>query len=225
MPENYYSSLKSLLNVLTDPGTVFEKVIGKSEFASPALILCGFNALLAVILLPKIRAAALWMAEHSTVAISPSAKALIPVTATIAAFVGAVLAPLLIWLVVAQVLKFYGDLHKSGQSLGTFFTVAVYGYVPMAIGALIAAGIALATPVENFKRVTVSLAMFMPYTKSFTYAFSTRLNPFTWWSIALWSTGGGKALKKAPFGLAIYLFGLWLIYSLVSTYFVYSQLT
>ncbi len=224
MAQDYFFSVKRLFSVLTEPGRVFKTVLEKPGYIGPALVIFAINVLLAAVLLPKARAATLWMVEHAAVAMQPDVKALLPVMVTVATLLGAMVTPLVVWLVVAYLLKYYGNRLKNEQPLRTLLTVAVYGYLPILIGNLVATVIAVNTPVENFRRVTVSIAMFLPCTKTFTYALLTRFNPFTWWSIVLWSIGGSLVFNRRPLNLGVYLFGLWLLYSLLFTFFFYAAL-
>jgi len=72
----------------------------------------------------------------------------------------------------------------------------------------------LGVPVENVERVSLSLAAFLPFQRSFLYFFLTKCSPFTWWSLILWGIGGAAALKTRPGGVTAYLFVLWFLEAL-----------
>ncbi|MEW6181834.1 MAG: YIP1 family protein [Bacillota bacterium] len=220
MAQDFPSSVKRLFLVVTEPLAVFRIVADRPLFMRPALVLCALNIFMALILLPKIRAATIWMIENNTLKIPPGElgkiKEFIPVTVPLAALFGAVLFPVVVWLMVSLLLRLYGSLRKTVIPFETVLTIAVYGYVPILLGNVVSTGIALSSSVENFHRVTVTLAMFFPYPKTLLYAFLARCSVFTLWSLALWSVGGAVALKTRPIYVGIYLFALWFLYSLLS---------
>lgn len=208
-----------LLEVIFAPDKVFPVIAERPRFLAVAVVFCGVGLLLAVALIPKVQAATLLLVEKQA-ALPPGQVEVVRRTAPTAAAVGSVVSaavlPWVVWLVVAGLLKLHGVLSTRAASFRALFAVAVYGYLPVLIGTAIVTGMALAVPAENLPQVTLSLASFLPYQKSYLYFFLAECNPFVWWSLALWGTGGAAALGVRPGGPIAYLFAWWLVYALVS---------
>ncbi|MEW6171556.1 MAG: YIP1 family protein [Bacillota bacterium] len=227
MAQESSSVIRRLVSVVTEPVAVFKAIVDQPQFMRPALVLCALNILMAVVLLPKIRAATMWMIENGALMIPSSElgriKELLPVTIPLAALFGAALFPIVVWLLVALLLRLFGSLRKTVIPFESVLTIAVYGYVPILLGNVVSTGIALSSPVENFHRTTVNLAMFLPYSKTLAYTFLARCSVFTLWSLALWSIGGAVAFKARSRYVAVYLFALWLLYTLLSSLALLSR--
>lgn len=211
-------AVKRFFAVLTNPGQVFSEIGEQPAFLKPAILACGINVLLVVGLLPKIREFTLWTLKNTPVQIPPEQLAANQGTIVAAAMATSVvttlLAPWVLWLVVAGLLKIYDLFSAGGTKFGTLYAVAVYGYLPVLIGNAIHTAVVAGAPVENFGKASLSLASFLPYQKSFIYFFLTGCNPFIWWSLALWGIGGAVAMKnKSARGVLIFLFSCWLIYA------------
>lgn len=208
------------LQVLTSPGKAFEEIAAEPAFLKPALVITGINLLLGIILAPKIKAFAVWMVKHGPAAVPPEQMeqvlAVASTAAAVGSVVGAVVMPWLIWLVIAGLLKVYAMFSAKETSFKSLFAVAVYGYLPVVLGGLIATPITLSVPVENFQNVSLSLAAFLPAQSGFLYFFLRQCNPFTWWSLVLYGIGGAAATKTRPVSAATYIFVLWLLYALAA---------
>jgi hypothetical protein len=208
------------LRVLSSPGKTFEEIAAEPAFLKPALVITGICLVLGLILAPKIQAFTLWMIKQNPAAPLPEqmgeALAVAAKAATVGSVVSAAVAPWVVWLVVAGLLKLYDLFAGSGASFKSLFAVAVYGYLPVLIGGLIALPIALSVPVENLQHVNMSLAAFLPAEHSFFYFFLTKCSPFTWWSLFLWGIGGAFAMKTRAANVIAYNFGWWLLYAAVS---------
>lgn len=204
--------------VLVSPGKAFAAIAGEPVFLKPALVITGINLFLGIITAPKVKAFTVWMVKHGSAAVPPEQMEQVLAVATTAAAVGSVVAavaiPWFIWLIMAGGLKIYAALSAKETSFKTLFAIGVYGYLPVFIGGIIAAFLILNTPVENFQNVTLSLAAFLPFQKSFLYLFLTKCSPFTWWSLILWGIGGAAVMKTRPGTVIAYLFALWLVEAL-----------
>ncbi|NSW83029.1 MAG: YIP1 family protein [Syntrophothermus sp.] len=220
--------MKWFFAVLTNPGGVFQQMVEQPAFFKPALLACGINVLLTLVLLPKIREFTLWTLKSGVVQLPPEQLAAGQNVAVIAATVASVLAalagPWFLWLVVAVLLKIYDLFGARGTRFGALFAVAVYGYLPVLIGNLIRTAVVIGAPVENFAKISLSLAAFLPYQKSFLYFFLTGCNPFVWWSLLLWGIGGAAAMKSRGYGgVFALLFGSWLVYTVVTALYALAK--
>jgi len=203
-----------LLRVLVGPGRVFQEVVAEPAFIKPALAVCGIGLVLGLILAPRVQVFTTWVLQHGPANVPPEQAEQVlraaPTVAAAASVATAVLAPWFVWLVVAGLLKLYAMFTAREASFKALFAVAVYGYLPILIGNALTTVLLLGVPVENFQRVSLSLAAFLPFQKSFLYFFLSKCSPFTWWSLILWGAGGAAAFKTRPGGVTAYLFGLWL---------------
>nr|WP_201764445.1 YIP1 family protein [Thermacetogenium phaeum] len=216
------SWLALVWEVLTSPGKAMEKVVEHPSFWPPGLLFWLLNLLATLSLIPKIREYALWSLEHGVVELSPeqleAAWAVAPTAAVTGSIAAAVVIPWLTWLAIACLLKIYAAVSTREASFRALFAVSVYGYLPVLLSTLITNAIAAAAPVENFAKVSVSLASFLPSQQGFLYFFLSSCNPFTWWSLVLWGIGGAVAMRaKRPGGIIFYLFVLWLVLALVTS--------
>jgi len=209
-----------LWGVLLNPGETFEELFVEEQpqFLTVALLFTGISLVLAVALLPKMQAYSVWSLQH-TPGIAPgqlaAALPIVSVTVAVSLIAGGLAGPWVYWLAVAVLLKLYDTLFGAkGASFGALFTVAVYGYLPMLLAAIIALPLMLVTAVDNIPWTSVSLAALLPVQKTYLYFFLARCNPFTWWSLALWGIGWAKCAKNRPDNILIFLLGLWLVLSL-----------
>ena len=193
-----------LWEVLVSPGEAFEELVAQEQppFLAAALLFTGIAVVLAVVLIPKMQANALWLAQNNPKVTPEQLATGRPIIAIMAAaflIVGALVVPWLYWLVVAVLLKLYDALFGGrGTSFRALFAVAVYGFLPIQLAAIIAAPIILMTAVENMPWTSLSLAAFVNPQKTYLYLFLKQWNPFTWWSLALWGIGWAKCAQPSP---------------------------
>ena len=229
LSENKKGLWALLWEVLVSPGEAFEELVAQEQppFLAAALLFTGIAVVLAVVLIPKMQANALWLAQNNPKVTPEQLATGRPIIAIMAAaflIVGALVVPWLYWLVVAVLLKLYDALFGGrGTSFGALFAVAVYGFLPIQLAAIIAAPIILMTAVENMPWTSLSLAALLTPQKTYLYFFLKQWNPFTWWSLALWGIGWAKCAKTQPKGILIFLFALWLLLSLGMAAIALSQ--
>jgi hypothetical protein len=206
--------------VLLYPTAAMRQVTESPSFVKTALIITGLGLIMGIALTPKVQAFTTWMLTDGPAAIPPEqreqALAIAPQAAAVGAVVSAAVAPWLVWLSVAGLLKLYDVFAGAGVSFKSLFAVAVYGYLPIFIGGLITLPIALTVPVENLPNVSLSLAAFFPVELSFSYFLLAKCSPFTWWSLFLWGMGGALAMKSRPGSVVAYNFVWWLAYAMLA---------
>jgi len=219
MSENKDSLWALLWGVLVSPGETFERLSAQERppFLAAAFLFTGIGLVLALLLMPKMQAYSLWMLQNSP-QITPeqlvAARPIIGIYVAVSIIIGGLAGPWLYWLAVAVVLKLYDLLNAKNSRFGALFVVAVYGYLPVLLSAIITLPLMLVTAVQNIPWTSVSLAALLPAQKTYLYFFLARCSPFTWWSLALWGIGWAKCAKSKPNGVLIFLFGLWLVLSL-----------
>ncbi len=146
------------------------------------------------------------------------------IAATVASVLAALAGPWLLWLIIAVLLKIYDLFGAKGTRFGTLYAVAVYGYLPVLVGKIVHTAVVVGAPAENFGKVSLSLAAFLPYQKSFIYFFLTACNPFVWWSLALWGIGGAAAMRsRSSGGVFGLLFGSWFVYAVVMAIYTLAK--
>ena len=221
MDENRVRLWPALAGVLLNPVETYEKLAGEERppFLGAAFLFTGISLALALILIPKTQAYALWSLQHNpgvTPEQAAAALALTSILAVAGGVAGGLIGPWLFWVVIAGLLKLYDTLFGGkGASFGSLFAVVVYGYSPALLGLVIITLIRLAAPVANYQWVSVSLAALLPVQKTFLYFFLAQCDPFSWWSLALWGTGGALASRNKISSTLLYLLVVWLVFALI----------
>ncbi|MEW6181809.1 MAG: Yip1 family protein [Bacillota bacterium] len=205
-----------IFKVLASPGKAFEEIAANPAFLKTALVICGLSLLLGIAVSPKIQEFTLLMINKNPTSIPPEQAAIAAKAAMAASIVFAAVIPWLVWLMVAVLFKVYAMFAGGNATFKTYFSVAVYGYLPQFIGGLIGTVLLLAAPVENFQNVSLSLAALLPAQSGFLYFFLSQCSPFTWWSLVLYGIGGAAATKTRPSGAITYIVVLWLLYALAA---------
>jgi hypothetical protein len=217
--EKRKSWLSLLVGVLTSPGECFQDIVKNPKFGAAALTLTVISLISAALTIPKMQEFSLWTLEN-TPGISPEdIEALGAFTGNVAVgttIVAAIAAPWVFGLVMAVLMKIYAAISAKEAPFGTLYAVGIYGYVPTLLGTIISNILHMYTPIENFGRVSLSLAVFSPVESGFLYGFLKVCNPFTWWSLILCGIGGAIVMKnKNSTGVVACLLGLWLVYALI----------
>lgn len=205
-----------LVGVLTSPRQTFADIIAHPRFAAGLVTLCAVNLLVALLILPKVRAFTIWTIEQQAPQMAPGAAMAKEMAATGAAFgvvIASVFGPLFFFLLMAVLLFFFGYLAKNRAPFRTLFAVSVFAYVPATIASVIASALIASRPAENLKGVTTSLAMFLPAgSEGLMPRVLSLIDPLGLWSLVLVALGGAVAYKTAFGKVAAYLFVLWVLY-------------
>ena len=212
--------LSLLVGVLTSPGESFKHIVENPRFGAAAVTLTVISLISTALTIPKLQEYLLWTLEN-TPGLSPEdIEGLGAFTGNVAvgtAIVAAIAAPWVFGLVMAVLMKIYAAISTKEAPFGTLYAVGIYGYVPALLGTIIANILAMFTVVENFEKVSLSLAVFSPVDSGFLYGFLSACSPFTWWSLLLCGIGGALVMKnKNSTGVVAFLLGLWLVYALIA---------
>lgn len=210
-----------LLGVFTSPGNAFKEIAEKPRFWAAGITLTIINLAFALLTLSKWQEFSLIGVDFSEYATEQmSAEALEAVTKTtqsVTLIIIAVLSPWIMSLIIALLLKIFSAIRAKEAPFGSLFTVGIYGYAPVVLGAVITNILIMFTAVENIDKVSLTLGVFAPAQTGFLYSFLSACSPFTWWSIILCGIGAAAVMKdKQPNGAVIFLFALWLIYALIT---------
>ncbi len=216
--EKHLSTVQRLWGAVFNPGETFRDILARPYWLAPGLVIIAFSVVTVVLILPQLQTYALWEIERAAGTMSPEELAAaegagMAVLAGGAVFAAAA-APMFIWLVSSLVLKFFNMFVGNQTSFGRFFAVAVYAYVPVLLGGLVAAVIIMFTRVENLPYVTTSLAALFPGIEpGFTRGLLTSVDPFVFWTIALFGIGGAQAMQVNIRSIIVYLGFLWVLFA------------
>ncbi|MDN5327344.1 MAG: hypothetical protein PWP41_2040 [Moorella sp. (in: firmicutes)] len=209
--------------VLVHPCGAFGKWPEKAPFWPPALALMGFNLILSLIALPKVKAAALLALEQSPVpAGSPQlamATTIINYGVPAMAILGALAIPLVIWVLEAVAISLVGRVFFGLQATyGDLLPVTVVAWVPALLGGLIQTVLLLSLPPEALNQIQLSLAALLPPAPhpGVGYLLLEKINPFTIWNFLLLGMGTAAIARvEQRRGLTV-VFVIWLVYVVFS---------
>jgi hypothetical protein len=212
-----------LSRIFTSPSSVFVELERNHAWFGALLVISCISLVAALPLLSKIREFSIMQLQQmpdNPALSSPEAINMVGTTAVIGTIVGALLAPLLFALIVALLLKLYNAFAGDKVQYRKLFSVCVYAYLPLLLSSLIGLVIGLTTPVESFSNVSTSLNLFFPPdTFTFPAMLAARIDPFMLWSLYLAALGGAILMKSEVKKVGIYVFLIWLIYALGTSYY------
>ncbi len=199
------------------PKITFEDIIASPNTLGIVALLLVLNFALALPVLSKIKESTIWTIQHSPGSVNlPAATVDMAVTwAVVVSLVGAVVGPLLMWLVIAGLLKLYNSFSGEKVPFKCLFTVTVYSYLPVMLASIIRTVLIMLTPAQNLARVNTSLALLLPGDKiDRLYLILSQIDPFFVWSLALLVIGGSVAMKTTYKNIAVFIGVLWIVYVL-----------
>lgn len=213
--ERRLNTVQRLSGMVFNPGETLRDILARPYCLAAALAAIAVTLVTTVLILPKVQAFSAWQIESAAPGtVNPED---IAVYVTGASIGGALIAPVVIWLVWALALKFLNMFAGNRVSFGRFFAVSVYAYVPMLLGGLVTAVMIMLSRAENLPYVTTSLAALFPGMEiGFVYMLLTRVDPFTLWTIALLGIGGAQAMQVSIRTTVGYLLVLYVLYTLAS---------
>ncbi len=219
--EKNLNMVQRLWGVVFSPGETFRDILARPYWLAPGLVIVALSVITIVLILPQLQAYALWETERAAPTLSEEEMAAfegvgMAVMGATAAFAAA-LAPVFIWLVSSLVLKFFNMFVGNQTPFRRFFAVAVYAYVPVLLGGLVAAVMIMFTRVENLPYVTTSLAALFPGLEpGFTRGLLTSVDPFVFWAAALLGIGGAQAMQVNIRSIIVYLVLLWVLFAVAA---------
>lgn len=198
------------------PQKTFEDIVAAPKITGIVTLLLVLNIAFIIPILPKVREFTIWTLQNSPSAGQISAEAfnLALTWAAAAALLGAAAGPLLMWLVMAGLLKLYNSFSGVKTSFLNLLAVAVYSYLPVLLATIIKYVLILTTPAQNLNWVSTSLALVLPERMDRLYMIFSQIDPFNIWSLALLAVGSSVAMKISVKKTAVYIGSIWLIYVL-----------
>lgn len=209
--------------IFTSPSRVFTELERNHSWLAALLVISLVSLAATLPLLSKIKAYGIikmqQMPDNPALS-SPEALDMAANAAIIGGIAGALLTPLLFALIVALLLKLFNAFAGDKVPYRKLFSVSVYAYLPLLLSSLIGLALGLTTPAENFGSISISLyLLFPPDTYTFPALLAAQINPFILWSLYLAALGGAILMKSEVKKVGSYIFLLWLIYALASSYF------
>jgi hypothetical protein len=138
-------------------------------------------------------------------------------TVVISAIVGALLVPPLIWLVQAAILVLFNQISLGQANFKQLYAVSIFAWIPVIIGNLVKSVLIKIMGVEAMTSIKTSLGLFLPTDIKTGYLHSAlnSVDLFVVWGLILLSLGGAVVMNKDSKKTALYVFGLWIIYTAV----------
>jgi len=199
------------------PKITFEDIIALPNTSGIVILLLVLNLVLVIPILPKIKEFTIWTMQNTPGAVDlPAAAVNMAATWAVAvSLAGAVVGPLLMWLVIAGLLKLFNSFSGEKVPFQCLFTVAAYSYLPVMLATVIRTALVMVTPAQNFARVSTSLAILLPGDKiDRLYLILSQVDLFFIWSLALLVIGGSVAMKTTYKNTAAFIGILWIVYVL-----------
>ncbi len=199
------------------PKITFEDIIAFPKTFKIVMLLIVLNFALALPILSKIKEFTIWTVQHSPGAVNLPASAvdMAATWAVVVSLVGSVIGPLIMWLVMAGLLKLYNSFSGAKVSFNCLFTISAYSYLPVMMASVIRTVLIMLTPAQNLARVNTSLALLLPGDKiDRLYLILSQVDPFFIWSLALLVIGSSAAMKTTYKTTAVFIGVLWVVYVL-----------
>lgn len=199
------------------PKITFDDIIAFPNTAGIVILLLVLNLALVIPVLPKIKEYAIWILQNSPDAgkLPAGAIDMTGTAAIVTSLAGAIAGPLLMWLVIAGLLKLFNSFTGEKTTFKCLFAVTVYSYLPVMLASVIKTALIMTTPAHNITRVSTSLALLLSGDKiDRLYMVLSQLDPFFIWSLALLVIGSSVAMKTAYQNTATFIGVLWVIYVL-----------
>ncbi|KJS17605.1 MAG: hypothetical protein VR69_04620 [Peptococcaceae bacterium BRH_c4b] len=201
------------------PRKTFEDIAARPGVAGLAALLLSVNFILVLPVIPKIKELTLWTLQNAPDAskIPAEAISIATTTAVVMALVGSVLGPLIMWLIMAGLLKLFNAFTGEKAPFKTLFAVTVYAYLPLMLASVIKTVLIMSSPAQNMYKVSTGLALLLPGDKiDRFYMIMSQVDPFSLWGLVLLAVGSSVAMKVPAVKTGTYLGVLWVIFVLLA---------
>lgn len=211
--------LKFFIDAIVSPKAAVEEFVEQASFWPMGFLLMLVNLLLFLPIIPKMREFTLWTLEHSPKPMPPEqlamTKQMLPaITGAQAAL--AFVSPLIMWVILALLLKFLNLVVAGDGTFKKLMSAAVIASVPNVLGGIVKTILVLLTPASNMKNVTTSLALFLPKNQTgFLFGFLSVFDPFIIWSIILLAMGAAVAIRTTTRKAGVFLGIILAVYGVI----------
>jgi hypothetical protein len=211
--EQKMSLTQRLWGIIMEPVKTFQDVCRDPRILMPAAIVLAINLVLTIWFLPQIKDITEEALKQAQTMTAEQIQATLKWTG-IAAVLGSVAIPPLTWLIQAALLALYNQFSLGAAKFKQLFAVAFYAWIPAFLGGLIKSAFMAVMGVKEAAAYSTSLALLLPRSvdSGFWYVFLSQVDFFNVWGLILLVLGGSLAMQKDGKKLAYYIFGLWLVF-------------
>lgn len=213
MEEQKTSLPQRLWGIIIEPVKTFQDVCKDPWILIPAAAVLAINLVLTIWFLPQIKEIAGEAMNQAQTMSAEQVQAALKWTG-IAALIGSVAVPPLTWLIQAALLALFNQFSLGAAKFKQLFAVAFYAWIPAFLGGLIKSAFMAVMGVKKAMAFSTSLALLLPRSvdSGFWYIFLSKIDFFNVWSLILLVLGGSVAMQKDGKKLALYIFGIWLVF-------------
>lgn len=219
MEESSMSMPRRFWGVVVEPVKTFKEIREDPRAVMPIIVVLAINLLLAIWLLPQIKELTEETLKQTPNMTSEQIKAVLKWTG-ISTIIGAIVGPPLIWLVQAALLALFNQFSLGAAKFKQLFAVAFYAWIPAFLGGLIKSILMAVMGGKQAMAFSTSLALLLPRNtdSGFWFMLLSKFDVFGIWSLILLVLGGSIAMQKDGKKLAFYIFGLWLVYIVLTAF-------
>jgi len=206
-----------LWGIFMEPVKTFQDVCKDPRILIPAAAVLAINLVLTIWFLPQIKEIAGEAMNQAQTMTADQVQAALKWTG-ILAVIGSVVVPPLTWLIQAALLALFNQFSLGAAKFKQLFAVAFYAWMPAFLGGLIKSAFMAVMGVKESVAFSTSLALILPRSadSGFWYIFLSKVDFFSIWSLILLVLGGSVAIQKDSKKLALYIFGIWLVFIVVT---------
>jgi len=202
--------------VIVSPLNTFRAIGEDPRILWPALIVIVLYSLTVLVILPETKEYTREMLSNNP-ALTPEMVETSLKTVAISGIVGALLVLPLIWLVQATVLLIINQFMIGQARFKQLYAVSIYAWTPVLIGNAVKSALIKNMGFKAITSIRTSLALFLSPDIKTGYLFNAlnSVDLFAVWGLILLSLGGAAVMNKDSKKVALYIFGLWIIYTAV----------
>lgn len=211
------SLTQRLWGIIMEPVKTFLDVCKDPRILIPAAAVLAINLVLTIWFLPQIKEITEETLKQAQTMTADQIQAALKWTG-ILAVIGSAVVPPLTWLIQAALLALFNQFSLGAAKFKQLFAVAFYAWIPAFLGGLIKSAFMAVMGVKKAMAFSTSLALILPRSvdSGFWYIFLSKIDFFSIWSLILLVLGGSVAMQKDGKKLALYIFGIWLIFIVVT---------
>ena len=213
MEESSMSMPRRFWGIIVEPVKTFQAIREDPRVLMPIVVVLAINLLLTIYFLPQIKEITEEALKQMPNMTPEQIKAALKWTG-ISAVIGSVAAPPLVWLIQAALLALFNQISLGAAKFKQLFAVAFFAWIPAFLGGLIKSVLMAMMGVKQAMAISTSLALILPRSTNsgFWFVLLSKIDFFSIWSLILLVLGGSIAMQKDGKKLALYIFGLWLVY-------------
>lgn len=215
------SLVKRLTGVITNPKQTFEDINDKPKVIWALIVVIFLQLISTVLIMPKLIDSSLIMIKKMP-SYTPGLEGTMKAGIIGGSIFSALIMPIILWLIVAGLLKLFTTFTGNDGNFKNIFTVNIFAYLPTVIGGYVKALIIYFINPENINNVQTSLALLLPAPDNpikpgALFTFLSAMDIFTIWNLILLTIGTAIVFKISNKKSGFMVFGIYLIYALAIT--------